>query len=185
MESREQFQKWSKWEFLLVTRNGCLRSYIILLDILSLLDYIIFLPDTGEANWLEWLYFSLIVVILNPVGFVYSLEVLTQALEMRENFQRQLQEIMSATSIVKPQGQRGSLSRNSFDSSPATPDSARSVRNGRSRALEALRYRFSFQCILSCPLYSDSHWNMNRSPGFSVVLSFCSDILNFLVIQNL
>ncbi|NXI61859.1 TOPB1 protein, partial [Anseranas semipalmata] len=65
--------------------------------------------------------------------------VLTQALEMRENFQRQLQEIMSATSIVKPQGQRGSLSRSSFDGSPTTPDSTRSVRNGRSRVLEALR----------------------------------------------
>ncbi|KAF2983886.1 hypothetical protein EK904_005245 [Melospiza melodia maxima] len=65
--------------------------------------------------------------------------VLTQALEMRENFQKQLQELMSATSLVKPQGQRGSLSRSSFDGSPATPDSARSVRNGRSRVLEALR----------------------------------------------
>ncbi|XP_035405848.1 DNA topoisomerase 2-binding protein 1 isoform X1 [Cygnus atratus] len=65
--------------------------------------------------------------------------VLTQALEMRENFQRQLQEIMSATSIVKPQGQRGSLSRSSFDGSPTTPDSTRSMRNGRSRVLEALR----------------------------------------------
>ncbi|NXG70742.1 TOPB1 protein, partial [Baryphthengus martii] len=65
--------------------------------------------------------------------------VLTQALEMREDFQRQLQEIMSATSLVKPQGQRGSLSRSSLDGSPATPDSTRSVRNGRSRVLEALR----------------------------------------------
>ncbi|NWJ01890.1 TOPB1 protein, partial [Crypturellus undulatus] len=65
--------------------------------------------------------------------------VLTQTLEMRENFQRQLQEIMSATSIVKPQGQRGSLYRNSFDGSPTTPDGPRSVRNGRSRVLEALR----------------------------------------------
>nr|XP_009686127.1 PREDICTED: DNA topoisomerase 2-binding protein 1 [Struthio camelus australis] len=65
--------------------------------------------------------------------------VLTQTLEMRENFQRQLQEIMSATSIVKPQGQRGSLSRNSFDGFPTTPDGTRSVRNGRSRVLEALR----------------------------------------------
>ncbi|XP_014812448.1 PREDICTED: DNA topoisomerase 2-binding protein 1 isoform X2 [Calidris pugnax] len=65
--------------------------------------------------------------------------VLTQALEMRENFQRQLQEIMSATSLVKPQGQRGSLSRNGSDGLPSTPDSTRSVRNGRSRALEALR----------------------------------------------
>uniref|UniRef100_A0A8B9VKG5 DNA topoisomerase II binding protein 1 n=1 Tax=Anas zonorhyncha TaxID=75864 RepID=A0A8B9VKG5_9AVES len=65
---------------------------------------------------------------------------LTQALEMRENFQRQLQEIMSATSIVRPQGQRGSLSRSSFDGSPTTPDSTRPMRNGRSRVLEALRY---------------------------------------------
>uniref|UniRef100_A0A8D2P4Z8 DNA topoisomerase II binding protein 1 n=1 Tax=Zosterops lateralis melanops TaxID=1220523 RepID=A0A8D2P4Z8_ZOSLA len=65
--------------------------------------------------------------------------VLTQALEMRENFQKQLQELMTATSLVKPQGQRGSLSRSSFDGSPATPDSTRSVRNGRSRVLEALR----------------------------------------------
>ncbi|EMP31579.1 DNA topoisomerase 2-binding protein 1-A [Chelonia mydas] len=65
--------------------------------------------------------------------------VLTQTLEMRENFQKQLQEIMSATSIVKPQAQRGSLSRNGFDSSPTTPDGTRSVRNGRSRVLEALR----------------------------------------------
>ncbi|NXF75346.1 TOPB1 protein, partial [Sclerurus mexicanus] len=65
--------------------------------------------------------------------------VLTQALEMRENFQRQLQELMSATSLVKPQGQRGSLSRSSFDGSPSTPESTRSVRNGRSRVLEALR----------------------------------------------
>uniref|UniRef100_A0A8D0LAS5 DNA topoisomerase II binding protein 1 n=1 Tax=Sphenodon punctatus TaxID=8508 RepID=A0A8D0LAS5_SPHPU len=65
--------------------------------------------------------------------------VLTQTLEMRENFQRQLQEIMTATSLVKPQVQRGSLPRNGFDNSPTTPDGPRSVRNGRSRALEALR----------------------------------------------
>ncbi|XP_024071709.1 DNA topoisomerase 2-binding protein 1 isoform X3 [Terrapene carolina triunguis] len=65
--------------------------------------------------------------------------VLTQTLELRENFQKQLQEIMSATSVVKPQVQRGSLSRNGFDSSPTTPDGTRSVRNGRSRVLEALR----------------------------------------------
>ncbi|XP_061231006.1 DNA topoisomerase 2-binding protein 1 isoform X2 [Neopsephotus bourkii] len=74
-----------------------------------------------------------------PIGASESKGVLTQALEMRENFQRQLQEIMSATPLMKPPGQRGSLSRNSIDGSPATPDSARSVRNGRSRVLEALR----------------------------------------------
>ncbi|KAG8442840.1 hypothetical protein GDO86_011596 [Hymenochirus boettgeri] len=65
--------------------------------------------------------------------------VLTQTLEMRENFQRQLQELMSATSVVKPQGPRGSLTRSGFDNSPCTPEGVRSTRNGRSRVLEALR----------------------------------------------
>nr|XP_060637782.1 DNA topoisomerase 2-binding protein 1 [Anolis sagrei ordinatus]XP_060637783.1 DNA topoisomerase 2-binding protein 1 [Anolis sagrei ordinatus] len=65
--------------------------------------------------------------------------VLTQTLEMRENFQRQLQEIMTATSLPKLQGQRTSLSRNGFDISPSTPDGPRSLRNGRSKVLEALR----------------------------------------------
>ncbi|XP_044776371.1 DNA topoisomerase 2-binding protein 1 isoform X2 [Neomonachus schauinslandi] len=65
--------------------------------------------------------------------------VLTQTLEMRENFQKQLQEIMSATSIVKPQGQRASLSRSGCNSASSTPDSTRSARSGRSRVLEALR----------------------------------------------
>ncbi|XP_078519985.1 DNA topoisomerase 2-binding protein 1 isoform X1 [Lissotriton helveticus] len=64
---------------------------------------------------------------------------LTQTMEMRENFQRQLQELMSATSMVKPQGPRGSLSRVGSENSPSTPDSARATRNGRSRVLEALR----------------------------------------------
>ncbi|XP_050996005.1 DNA topoisomerase 2-binding protein 1 [Acomys russatus] len=64
---------------------------------------------------------------------------LTQALEMRENFQKQLQEIMSATCIVKMQAQRTCLSRSSCNSASSTPDSARSARSGRSRVLEALR----------------------------------------------
>uniref|UniRef100_A0A8C6YQX6 DNA topoisomerase II binding protein 1 n=1 Tax=Nothoprocta perdicaria TaxID=30464 RepID=A0A8C6YQX6_NOTPE len=103
------------------------------------------LPSTGKnAEEDELLEFPVTFPCLpcsSPdfVGLVFSLEVLTQTLEMRENFQRQLQEIMSATSIVKPQGPRGSLSRNSFDGSPTTPDGPRSVRNGRSRVLEALR----------------------------------------------
>lgn len=63
---------------------------------------------------------------------------LTQTLEMRENFQRQLQELMSATSMVKAQGQRTPLSRTGFDNSPCTPEGIRS-RNGRSRVLEARR----------------------------------------------
>ncbi|XP_054847595.1 DNA topoisomerase 2-binding protein 1 isoform X2 [Eublepharis macularius] len=65
--------------------------------------------------------------------------VLTQTLEMRENFQKQLQEIMTATSLEKLQGQKTPLSRNGFDNSPTTPDGPRSLRNGRSRVLEALR----------------------------------------------
>ncbi|KAM5156862.1 DNA topoisomerase 2-binding protein 1 [Mantella aurantiaca] len=65
--------------------------------------------------------------------------VLTQTLEMRENFQRQLQELMSATSMVKAQGQRSVLSRAGFDTSPCTPEGARTTRNGRSRVLEARR----------------------------------------------
>ncbi|XP_060052938.1 DNA topoisomerase 2-binding protein 1 isoform X2 [Erinaceus europaeus] len=69
----------------------------------------------------------------------YCKGALTQTLEMRENFQKQLQEIMSATSIVKPQGQRTSLSRSGGNSASSTPDSTRSARSGRSRVLEALR----------------------------------------------
>uniref|UniRef100_A0A8C3Y459 DNA topoisomerase II binding protein 1 n=1 Tax=Catharus ustulatus TaxID=91951 RepID=A0A8C3Y459_CATUS len=86
-----------------------------------------------------WHVIGMFVPLKEQIVASESKGVLTQALEMRENFQRQLQELMSATSLVKPQGQRGSLSRSSFDGSPATPDSTRSVRNGRSRVLEALR----------------------------------------------
>ncbi|XP_045153750.1 DNA topoisomerase 2-binding protein 1 [Echinops telfairi] len=64
---------------------------------------------------------------------------LTQTLEMRQTFQKQLQEIMSATSVVKPQGPHTSLSRSACNSASSTPDSSRSVRSGRSRVLEALR----------------------------------------------
>ncbi|XP_074051938.1 DNA topoisomerase 2-binding protein 1 isoform X2 [Macrotis lagotis] len=64
---------------------------------------------------------------------------LTQTLEMRRSFQKQLQEIMSATSIVKHQGQRNSHSRNGCDSSSSTPDGTWSARSSRSRVLEALR----------------------------------------------
>ncbi|XP_041533301.1 DNA topoisomerase 2-binding protein 1 [Microtus oregoni] len=64
---------------------------------------------------------------------------LTQTLEMRENFQKQLQEIMSATCIVKTPAQRTCLSRSSCNSASSTPDSTRSARSGRSRVLEALR----------------------------------------------
>ncbi|XP_075403025.1 DNA topoisomerase 2-binding protein 1 [Tenrec ecaudatus] len=64
---------------------------------------------------------------------------LTQTLELRQTFQKQLQEIMSATSIVKPPGPRTSLSRSACNSASSTPESSRSVRSGRSRVLEALR----------------------------------------------
>lgn len=79
------------------------------------------------------------VATSNGYGRKDSKGALTQTLEMRENFQKQLQEIMTATSIVKPQGQRTSLSRSGCNSASSTPDSARSTRSGRSRVLEALR----------------------------------------------
>lgn len=70
----------------------------------------------------------------------YLFQALTQTLEMRENFQKQLQEIMSATCIVKTPAQRTCLSRSSCNSASSTPDSTRSARSGRSRVLEALRF---------------------------------------------
>ncbi|XP_048190944.1 DNA topoisomerase 2-binding protein 1 [Perognathus longimembris pacificus] len=65
--------------------------------------------------------------------------VLTQTLEMRENFQKQLQEIMSATSLAKPQVHRASLSLSGCQSASSTPDTMRCMRRSRSRVLEALR----------------------------------------------
>ncbi|XP_067856042.1 DNA topoisomerase 2-binding protein 1 [Heptranchias perlo] len=62
---------------------------------------------------------------------------LTETSEMRENFQRQLQEIMSATRVEKSVGHRGSMSRGAVQYSPSLADNA--VRSGRSRALESLR----------------------------------------------
>nr|XP_015210452.1 PREDICTED: DNA topoisomerase 2-binding protein 1 [Lepisosteus oculatus] len=60
---------------------------------------------------------------------------LAETLEMRENLQRQLQEIMSATKL--PKGHRSSIT---LENRPHTPDSVgRPLRNGRSRGLEALR----------------------------------------------
>lgn len=61
---------------------------------------------------------------------------LTETSEMRENFQRQLQEIMSATRVEKSGGHRGAASRGILDHSMST-DCA--PRTGRSRALESLR----------------------------------------------
>ena len=64
---------------------------------------------------------------------------LTQTLEMRENFPKRLLEIMSATSVVKPQGQRTSLSRSGCNSASSTPDRTRSAHSRQSRVLKALR----------------------------------------------
>ncbi|XP_069765206.1 DNA topoisomerase 2-binding protein 1 isoform X2 [Narcine bancroftii] len=61
---------------------------------------------------------------------------LTETSEMRENFQRQLQEIMSATKVEKSVVHRGVVSRGILEYS-SLAESA--VRSGRSRALESLR----------------------------------------------
>lgn len=67
---------------------------------------------------------------------------ITEALEMRENLQRQLQEIMSATKLTS--GRRGSsrLARTGSggQGSPHTPDSLGRM-GRRSRNLEAIRYK--------------------------------------------
>ncbi|XP_078282739.1 DNA topoisomerase 2-binding protein 1 isoform X2 [Rhinoraja longicauda] len=61
---------------------------------------------------------------------------LTETSEMRENFQRQLQEIMSATRVDKPGGFRGAAARGILDHSVSADCGPRT---GRSRALESLR----------------------------------------------
>ncbi|KAJ8375031.1 hypothetical protein SKAU_G00056110 [Synaphobranchus kaupii] len=69
---------------------------------------------------------------------------LAEALEMRENLQRQLQEIMSATTLTNGRCSSPRLTRvgsGGSDSHPHTPDTAgRAGRSGRSRTLEALRH---------------------------------------------
>ncbi|TNM96509.1 hypothetical protein fugu_016170 [Takifugu bimaculatus] len=61
---------------------------------------------------------------------------------MRENLQRQLQEIMSATKLTTGRRASARLSRmgsGGVDSAPHTPDVSRVGRNGNRRTLEALR----------------------------------------------
>ncbi|KAL4635475.1 DNA topoisomerase 2-binding protein 1 isoform X2 [Arapaima gigas] len=69
---------------------------------------------------------------------------LDEALEVRENLQRQLQEIMSATKLSSGRRSSVRLARTNsggLNSHPSAPDSlGRSGRASRSRALEALRH---------------------------------------------
>uniref|UniRef100_A0A8C5I3M2 BRCT domain-containing protein n=1 Tax=Gouania willdenowi TaxID=441366 RepID=A0A8C5I3M2_GOUWI len=67
---------------------------------------------------------------------------ISETLEMRENLQRQLQEIMSATTLTT--GRRTSVRLRTMggggaDSNPRTPDGSRVGRIGNRRTLEALR----------------------------------------------
>ncbi|KAM7369735.1 hypothetical protein PAMP_011036 [Pampus punctatissimus] len=67
---------------------------------------------------------------------------ISETLEMRENLQRQLQEIMSATKLTT--GRRTSvrltrMASGGADSGPHTPDGSRVGRSGSRRTLEALR----------------------------------------------
>lgn len=67
---------------------------------------------------------------------------LSETLEMRENLQRQLQEIMSATRLTTGRRTSVRLTRKGsggVDSGPNTPDGSRVGRNGSRRTLEALR----------------------------------------------
>lgn len=68
---------------------------------------------------------------------------MSESLVMRENLQRQLQEIMSATKLSTGRRTSVRLSRmgsGSADSAPHTPDMSWVGRNGNRRTLEALRY---------------------------------------------
>nr|XP_046226965.1 DNA topoisomerase 2-binding protein 1 [Scatophagus argus] len=67
---------------------------------------------------------------------------ISETLEMRENLQRQLQEIMSATKLTTGRRTSVRLSRmgsGGADSGPHTPDGNRVGRSGNRRTLEALR----------------------------------------------
>uniref|UniRef100_A0A3Q3F945 DNA topoisomerase II binding protein 1 n=1 Tax=Labrus bergylta TaxID=56723 RepID=A0A3Q3F945_9LABR len=67
---------------------------------------------------------------------------ISETLEMRENLQRQLQEIMSATKLTTGRRTSVRLSRigsGGADSGPHTPDASRVGRSGNRRTLEALR----------------------------------------------
>ncbi|KAM6971020.1 DNA topoisomerase 2-binding protein 1 [Tautogolabrus adspersus] len=67
---------------------------------------------------------------------------ISETLEMRENLQRQLQEIMSATKLTTGRRTSVRLSRigsGGADSGPHTPDGSRVGRTGNRRTLEALR----------------------------------------------
>lgn len=67
---------------------------------------------------------------------------ISETLEMRENLQRQLQEIMSATKLTTGRRASARLSRmgsGGADSGPHTPDGSRVGRSGNRRTLEALR----------------------------------------------
>ncbi|XP_070842660.1 DNA topoisomerase 2-binding protein 1 [Chaetodon trifascialis] len=67
---------------------------------------------------------------------------ISETLEMRENLQRQLQEIMSATKLTTGRRASARLSRmgsGGADLGPHTPDGSRVGRSGNRRTLEALR----------------------------------------------
>lgn len=75
--------------------------------------------------------------------FILSPDDMSESLAMRENLQRQLQEIMSATKLTTGRRASARLSRmgsGGVDSAPHTPDVSRVGRNGNRRTLEALRY---------------------------------------------
>uniref|UniRef100_A0A8C2XJK3 DNA topoisomerase II binding protein 1 n=1 Tax=Cyclopterus lumpus TaxID=8103 RepID=A0A8C2XJK3_CYCLU len=82
------------------------------------------------------------VNIQSDTGYYRSGGYVSETLEMRENLQRQLQEIMSATKLTTGKRTSVRLSRmgsGGADSGPHTPDGSRVGRCGSRRTLEALR----------------------------------------------
>lgn len=80
--------------------------------------------------------------LFEPTSSILSDEDMSESLVMRENLQRQLQEIMSATKMTSGRRASARLSRmgsGGADSAPHTPEVSRVGRNGNRRTLEALR----------------------------------------------
>lgn len=81
--------------------------------------------------------------------FTYFDPDISETQEMRENLQRQLQEIMSATKLTTGRRTSVRLARigsGGAESSPHTPDGSRAGRSANRRTLEALRYEI--RCFL-------------------------------------
>lgn len=88
-------------------------------------------------------------MVVYEVLHIFCYPDILETLEMRENLQRQLQEIMSATKLTTGRRTSVRLARmgsGGADLGPHTPEGSRVGRSGNRRTLEALRYERSCLC---------------------------------------